>query len=75
MVETQAWQLRRCLSFLNNRVINRPHKPRDQIILNLLKDLGIEWPDVEGGGRTRLNKKKRLRQNPKRSVRSQKLRR
>ena len=47
MVETQGWQIRRCLSFLNNRVINRPHKPRNEIILKLCQDLGIEWSEGE----------------------------
>lgn len=47
VMEAQAWQLRRCLSFINNRLANRPNRPRDRILRNLMKALGVEWPEPE----------------------------
>ena len=41
----QGWIIRRCLTFTKNRLANRPHKPRDPIILKYLADIGICWPD------------------------------
>ena len=46
-MEIQAWQIRRCLSFINNRIANRPHKPRCQILVKLMAHIGIVWPERE----------------------------
>lgn len=46
-METQAWQIRRCLSFINNRLANRPNRPRNKILLQLLEHIGIVWPELE----------------------------
>lgn len=45
--ETQGWWLRRCLSFIKNRLANRPNRPRDPILRKLLLELGFEWPEPE----------------------------
>ena len=45
VAETQAWSLRRCLTFISNRLANRPNRPRDKILRGLLSDLGIHWPE------------------------------
>ena len=45
MSETQGWQLRRLLSFLKNRVANRPHRPRDPELRELMALVGITWED------------------------------
>ncbi len=34
------------LSFVNNRVLNRPHRPRCPILVKFCKEIGYEWPDL-----------------------------
>ena len=45
--ETQGWHLKRLLTFTKNRLANRPHKPRDPMLRQLMADLGFTWPDDE----------------------------
>ena len=46
-METQGWQLRRCLSFTQNRLVNRPHRPLDPMLRTYLSKLGFEWPEAD----------------------------
>ena len=45
--ETQGWHLKRLLTFTKNRLANRPHRPRDPMLRQLMEDLGFTWPDDE----------------------------
>ena len=46
-MDVQGWQLRRCLSFTQNRLANRPHRPRDPMLRKFLSELGYEWPEAD----------------------------
>ena len=37
------------LSFVKNRVANRPHRPRDPQLRELMREMGIEWPQTQPG--------------------------
>ena len=39
--------LRRMLSFTNNRLINRPNRPRCPTLIRYCKEIGFEWPEPE----------------------------
>lgn len=39
--------MKRLLSFCKNRLINRPHCPRDPCLKSFLKSIGVEWPEPE----------------------------
>lgn len=47
-MDEQGWELKRLLTFTKNRLANRPHRPRDEILRSYMKDLGFEWPEPEG---------------------------
>ena len=49
-METQAWHLKRLLSFTKNRLANRPHRPRDPALRDFLSSIGFEWPEPEQSG-------------------------
>ena len=49
-METQAWHLKRLLSFTKNRLANRPHRPRDPVLRDFLCSIGFEWPEPEQSG-------------------------
>ena len=49
-METQAWHLKRLLSFTKNRLANRPHQPRDPALRDYLASIGFEWQSGNGEG-------------------------
>ena len=47
VAERQGWELKRLVSFTKNRLVNRPNRPRDPMIREFLKEIGVEWPELE----------------------------
>ncbi len=47
VAESQGWMLRRMLSFTNNRLINRPNRPRCPTLIRYCREIGFEWPEPE----------------------------
>ena len=45
--ETQGWQLKRLLSFTKNRIANRPHRPRDPDLREIMDAIGVYWPEPQ----------------------------
>ena len=45
--ETQGWQLKRLLSFTKNRLVNRPNRPRDPQLRELMTAIGVDWPSAK----------------------------
>ena len=43
--ETQAWQLKRLLTFTRNRLASRPNRPRDPILRDYMSSIGVHWPE------------------------------
>ena len=45
-IELQGWVLRKCLSCLN-RIANKPHRPREPEVREILADVGVLWEEAE----------------------------
>lgn len=45
--ETQGWQLKRLLSFAKNCIANRPHRPRDPDLRDIMDAIGVIWPEPQ----------------------------